>query len=399
MKYLPFRHYWCFPSLVVCLLVLTSANNPRGPEVSVQGALIQEFAPYNLLFTEPVARFQGLLNLYAAAGRDTNQIAGFTFVPERRYFTASELAAASNLPTGANGPTGPLGPAANMPDLPSGVTPGPGNGNGNGGPGVYQTIGFRVFLTYWVEEAGNQEKRGIRFFGLANPESAFSLGPLPGSSQYFVLQNSEPDEYDLVKDREELEQIAEFELSFLPYDEYQYLAEGSSFYPPEQLAEISNASRGLIIERAAVSQSFSLVDGNVDRLYQYRTLSFRPSPQPDWGNNEESSIAFSYGYYCPPYWQRDDDDEETLLQELLDGGALFFQQPTPLIDEKHSEALLSSLGLIVERHLEKSNKTVNVFGPKKPEGLPDWLYWVGVGLLLGLGYLIGYLTGPSKPVN
>lgn len=357
--------------LAIALLPTASTLATGGgdkPVTTVDGLNLLESRPYQLVFEELTSSFTTLIDKYAAEGLDMGKIGGFTFIPNR-------------FAVGSTGNRHPLVEPDPVIDLPS--------------PIDYCTYGYRVFLTFWEDDNSVPSGRRIRFFGLTDPTDAFrSTPPDNPSGNFFILDKLAPETFSATDDQEFLSSVAEFELSYLPIEDFYYLAESESYYTDEQALAINTADRRLVIQRAVVAQTFDLGTNGIDSIYQYRTLSFRPYPYPELSVNEEAGIAFKYGYYCPPYWGR--DGEQSVDNAAEEDAFMLFFQPPPSEEETNSKAksLLTSLSLMLGGQLTSREATLERFGGDTPDTLVEILtrfWWAVIGLLL-LGFFISRAT-------
>ena len=364
------KFLWLLATASFLPLVVFATGGGEESIISVGGVRMVESETYRLVFLEPTASFTDLIEKYLAEGGERDRIGGFTFVPNR--FEIEE--------------------DGNRVAIDATVATGDPEVTDSSPPVEYGTYGYRVFLTYWMEDLTLTGGRSILFFGLDNAGDAFLI-PAPDNSEgnYFLLDDLDPETFKAPDDQAFIRSVAEFELSYLPIEDFYYLAESESYYTDAQAAAIGPADRRLAIQRAVVAQTFDIGSDNVDSIYQYRTLSFRPHPYPEWSGNEEAGIAFKYGYYCPPYWGPQLTQSAAAPAEVEDAMMFFQFSATGEESATKADSLLTSLSLMLGGQLMSRETTVERFGGDQPDTLTDILarfWWVLVGLLI-VAFLIG----------
>ncbi|MEM6879207.1 MAG: hypothetical protein AAF544_11650 [Bacteroidota bacterium] len=174
------------------------------------------------------------------------------------------------------------------------------------------TTGLNVFIASWEDGDVNNNERTLKVFGQGFDEFEDildpTLDPTNSNGEWFRLETTNATRYSDIAHENNMADAMEFEVAYLPYDEYLYLTTETTYYSQTLLGLIEDdpTLRGLVIERALAGQTFDLASGSTDQLTRYRTLSIRPGVlRPEISNNMEAGIAFNLMYYCPPYWLED----------------------------------------------------------------------------------------------
>ena len=365
--------------LLVLSLLISAPVGATGGGGQVEqrpgGVAAFEEEVYQLVFRVPANSFTNLIDRYLASPIGGNlgadHIGGFTFIPVRLHLDETNTLRPLHLEAEVSGPI------------------------------PYRSYGYRVFLTYWEVDSLAPGKRRIKFFGLEGASSAFQPDPLPTSPNYFVLDKGfSAETFPNGNDQSFLRGVAEFELSYLPIEDYYYLTENTSYYPESQSDTLASANRQLVIQRAVVAQTFDIRSNEVDSIYQYRTLSFRPYPYPRWTNNEEAVVAFKYGYYCPPYWGEGQASASEAGEESPPT-MLFFQQQSfgPETTNNMDSLLLLSLSRMLGGQLDSRADIVERFKPPITFAEIISRYWWGAVVVLILGFFLGRGTKNDSMFN
>lgn len=168
----------------------------------------------------------------------------------------------------------------------------------NGNAITFETIGFRVVLALWRKEHGLLP-RSMQLYSFTTMNDAMALG-IPYDAQvveYLFTTNGlnrmPYSSNDLV-----INGTREFDVVFLDYSSYSYLAKSRRFYQGG-----NRTSEGLILERSIQVVDYQDNEGSFQQA-AYRSLIFRPFPLPDLLEyDSEVSAAYRYGEHCPPYWK------------------------------------------------------------------------------------------------
>ncbi|MEO0787563.1 MAG: hypothetical protein AAFY36_02810 [Bacteroidota bacterium] len=174
------------------------------------------------------------------------------------------------------------------------------------------TTGLNVFIASWEDGDVNNNERTLKVFGQGFDEFENildpTLDPANANGEWFRLETTNATVYSDTAHENNMADAVEFEVTYLPYDEYLYLTTDTTYFSPVQNQRLIDTPdlRGLVIERALAGQTFDLAIGSTDQLTRYRTLSIRPGVlRPEISNNMEAGVAFNLMYYCPPYWLED----------------------------------------------------------------------------------------------
>ncbi|MEM6397915.1 MAG: hypothetical protein AAF741_16315 [Bacteroidota bacterium] len=404
---------------LVCLVLCTSAGGKLCGQLFqtqlLDGVNFQETNVLNIAYTVPTERFDTLISIFNSEETiNDNYLAGFIFVPNRKWHIAPlDSDPFGRLPV-ANGRFNPQGDNfGGFRDLSDSVA-------------FITTQGYRVFLAYWIESEESEEERAMGYMGFSSMEEIMAL-EIPENDSFFVIDGAELGTLEAfpLNDENSMADITEFNLAYLPIDDYEYVARGESYYPGEQLSELGgseNFDRSLIIQRAVAGQAFNLVSGDVDAFKRYRTLSIRPFPKPFWGENREAGIAFKLTYYCPPFWDEDDDPNSlgSLLQQYarpqtnrsqntgrpsrdstnVTELVVAASNSIDTINPKRLEIALNNVG---RQHLEQAEYTFETMGSmpgigKRESSLLDNLWWIILVLIAFLvaGYAVGFNKGKTS---
>ena len=162
----------------------------------------------------------------------------------------------------------------------------------------FETVGIRIAVVLWKEN-DNETPDEVIFATFDRLEDAFVpvTQQLPSSAK--TIDIIVPKSCYDIEGLSFFDSTREFDLVFLSYDSYKYLATETSYYVTGQRNE-----KAITIKRSLISMDGIFI--NNPGIKNFRSLYFQPFPVPDLpfrDDNEASTAIFNHGIHCPPYWR------------------------------------------------------------------------------------------------